>query len=152
MTASQRKKRTVSTGSCQLCGDSYGKAAMTRHLEACLTTHAPELPKGGRQPRQTRLFHLLVEGRGMPEYWLHLEAPDKARLKDLDDFLRDIWLECCGHLSAFAIDNVDYRVDADIDWDDGLDEDYESMRCTLAKVLRPDITFGHEYDFGTTTH
>ncbi|MBK6433513.1 hypothetical protein [Candidatus Amarolinea dominans] len=28
---------------------------------------------------------------------LHLEMRGKATLKDLDEYLRAIWLECCGH-------------------------------------------------------
>ncbi len=33
-----------------------------------------------------------------------------ATLADLDDFLRGIWLECCGHLSSFDIEGVTYTV------------------------------------------
>jgi len=32
-----------------------------------------------------------------------MQVKDNAALSDLDSFLRDIWLECCGHLSAFEI-------------------------------------------------
>lgn len=44
-------------------------------------------------------------------YWLYLEMPARATLTDLDGFLRDIWLECCGHLSAFDIGTVRYELD-----------------------------------------
>jgi len=37
--------------------------------------------------------------------------PARATLTDLDGFLRDIWLECCGHLSAFDIGTVRYELD-----------------------------------------
>jgi len=36
------------------------------------------------------MFHIVVEGRFLPRYWLHLEAAANATLEDLDDFLRDI--------------------------------------------------------------
>ena len=42
-------------------------------------------------------------------HWLHLEAPASVQLQLLDDFLRDLWLECCGHLSCFTIDGVRYE-------------------------------------------
>jgi predicted RNA-binding Zn-ribbon protein involved in translation (DUF1610 family) len=54
----------------------------------------------------------------------------------VDDFLRKIWLECCGHLSAFS---------------------YPGSREDISKSsrLRDVFPFGdkllHEYDFGTTT-
>ncbi len=37
-----------------------------------------------------------------PQYWLALVVSRQGTLRDLDRFLRDIWLEeVCGHLSAF---------------------------------------------------
>jgi hypothetical protein len=39
---------------------------------------------------------------------MHLEMPTSAALIDLDDFLRAIWLECCGHLSEFTIGGTSY--------------------------------------------
>jgi len=50
----------------------------------------------------------VVEGSYLPYYWMHLELPANATLEDLDSFLRDIWLECCGHLSAFRIEGKEY--------------------------------------------
>ena len=67
------------------------------------------------------------------------------KLNKLDDFLREIWLECCGHLSAFRIDGRSYAVVSM----DGFDE--RNMNHAMEKVLYPDIKFYHEYDFGTTT-
>ena len=34
--------------------------------------------------------------------------PASDTLADLDDFLRAIWLECCGHLSEFTIGGTSY--------------------------------------------
>ena len=41
-------------------------------------------------------------------YWLHLEIRGNDTLKDLDYYLREIWLECCGHLSSFDFGEVLY--------------------------------------------
>lgn len=46
--------------------------------------------------------------RRSPAYWLDLELKADAKLKRLDDFLRRIWLECCGYLSEFSIAEYDY--------------------------------------------
>ena len=136
------RKRTVSNGKCSLCGGVFDKAVMGRHLNACKQkTRA----SGAKRARKTA-FHLLVEGRYQPEYWMHLEAPAKARLLDLDGFLRDTWLECCGHMSAFRIGKVQYQVEADPEFE------ARSMKVALGEVLAPGAKFGHEYDFGTTTH
>lgn len=36
-----------------------------------------------------------------PIYRLYLSVPFKLKLENLDHFLRETWLECCGHLSQF---------------------------------------------------
>ncbi|MCX7681984.1 MAG: hypothetical protein N2508_08505 [Anaerolineae bacterium] len=103
-----------------------------------------------------RLLHLRVEGHYSPEYWLHLEMPAAAVLADLDDFLRAVWLECCGHLSAFTIGKVRYELDTgmvDGMWVDFFGSPYptRTMDAQLQEVLSVGQTFVHEYDFGTTT-
>ena len=44
---------------------------------------------------------------------MHLEMPASDALADLDGFLRDIWLECCGHLSEFTIGGTSYSSEPD---------------------------------------
>jgi hypothetical protein len=127
---------------------------MTRHLTKCLQEHESAEPAAGKKaPRRGKLFHLVVQGRGAPEYWLHLEVPETAPLYDLDAFLRHIWLECCGHLSQFTIDGVRYSVQP---MDDAFgmawaDREERDMNATAGEVFRPGLTFTHEYDFGSTT-
>jgi hypothetical protein len=91
---------------------------------------------------------LLVEGLYSPMYWMHLDITANTTLTTLDQFLRDIWLECCGHLSAFTIAGTCYSVDEAIyEWDTR----QKNMRVPLHEVLRPGQTCSYEYDFGSTT-
>jgi hypothetical protein len=140
--------RQASKGKCRLCGKSLSKAGMTKHLAVCRESHALEKPDGQGKSRATRLFHLVVDSG--PLFWLQLEAPADATLRDLDRFLRDIWLECCGHLSAFTINGLRYDVDAAAARESG-DSDVRSMNASLSQVIQPGMKFEHEYDFGTTT-
>lgn len=48
------------------------------------------------------LYHLRVQDARRREFWLDLEMRGSSTLKDLDFYLRAIWLECCGHLSQFS--------------------------------------------------
>jgi len=142
--------RITSIGQCALCGETFSKRAISRHLITCQAAHSP------KRGKLRKTFRLIVEGRGLPEYWLHLEMPADATLRTLDGFLRDIWLECCGHLSAFTIEHARYELDTggiDGMWTDifGRGEPPKSMNVRLDAVLRPDLKFDHEYDFGTTT-
>jgi hypothetical protein len=117
---------------------------------------ALESLSGKRSVLRTKIFHIVVEGYYLPEYWMHLEAPANATLEDLDDFLREIWLECCGHLSAFDINNVRYEQDTgevEAMWPTifGGGSPTKSMNVSMGSVLHPGLRFHYEYDFGTTT-
>jgi hypothetical protein len=138
--------RLASKGKCILCEASFSKAGMTRHLEACMRRKpAPQMTRAQRRRRNAGSFHLVVEGRYLPEYWMHLLAPAHTTLADLDDFLRSTWLECCGHLSAFTIEGTTYTVYPMEDYADG------DMGVALRLVLPLRTKFDYEYDFGTTT-
>jgi len=142
--------RTISRGKCFLCCRSFAKNTIGRHLKKCVPAH--DSGKG----KPVRLFHISAEGRYAPGYWMHLEIPASATLADLDGFLRPIWLECCGHLSAFTIGYTSYELDTgmvDAMWKDffGPSRPTRSMNVKLQKVLSVGDTFSHEYDFGTTT-
>lgn len=133
--------RRISQGKCNLCGQTFTKQTITRHLDKCKAEH---LATGNR-----RVFHLKIEGRDLPEYWLHIEIPASASLRTLDEFLRKIWLECCGHLSVFRIAGEDYDVAPE--YDPFLGRKPKGMSAKLGDVLAPGMKFTHEYDFGTTT-
>ena len=136
-----------SAGTCAFCGGAFDKAAMTKHLQSCAQRKASKVSRGsGSKPAKS--FHLVVEGRYLPGYWLHLEAPGTATLEALDRLLRDIWLECCGHLSQFEIQGQRY---ISCTPGDSWDEAGRSMRVPLEKIFSPRMRFYYEYDFGSTT-
>ncbi|MCZ7670413.1 MAG: hypothetical protein M5U34_26255 [Chloroflexi bacterium] len=58
--------------------------------------------EAGRGKAET-IYHLQVEDAWNRDFWLHLEMRGSARLQELDNYLRAIWLECCGHMSEFFI-------------------------------------------------
>jgi len=124
----------MTEGVCFLCGKTFSKSGMTKHLK----THM-------KDDGNTRLFHILVDGLDNPEYWLHIEIPANAKLKDLDQFLRDVWLECCGHLSAFEIDGEKYVSETDDEWFEN------DMDVSLGQVLGAGTEFYYVYDFGSST-
>ncbi len=137
--------RSTSYGRCALCGKRTTKAAMTRHLEGCPADH--EHSRG----RPARLLHLRAEDAYSPLFWLDVEMKAKATLAELDAFLREIWLECCGHLSAFDIEGATYNV---LPYSGGPplgDPAERSMNVKLEDVVDVQTRFHHTYDFGTST-
>lgn len=84
-----------------------------------------------------------------PIYWLYLSVPFKSMLEELDLFLREIWLECCSHLSQFIINQKRYSSDFESNPYSLFEEFPMSIRNE--KVLTLGLKFTHEYDFGSTT-
>ncbi len=136
--------KTRLEGKCVLCGEVYTKRGMTRHLKACIERTVGEKGSGGDKENEKSLI-VTAEGRYNPQYWLTLELALDANFTDLDSFLRRIWLECCGHMSAFKIRGTYYSIEPD--YMNG----YKGMDVSLLKVLSMGERFFHKYDFGTTT-
>lgn len=145
--AKVKSTRVKSSGKCNLCGGAFGKASMTRHLAACLSSRSPQASSA---KGTGRLLHLLVEGRGQPDYWMHLEMAAEDSLSTLDEFLRRTWLECCGHMSEFEIGESRYTSSGMGDFG-SLGDESESMDVALGDVVQVGTKFSHQYDFGTTT-
>jgi len=131
----------MTRGNCHYCGNSYSKAGMSRHLQSCAQRRALMEGKAGRGEEY---YHLTAVGS--PDYWMHLKASQRAELEDLDSFLRAAWVECCGHLSAFTIENAFYTSCPEPDFEDN------KMDFPLREVLDAGMSFGYQYDFGSTTY
>jgi hypothetical protein len=120
--------RRSSFGLCELCGARVGKAAMGRHILKCL-----EGTSGGAR---SRVLLVRAQPDGVPMYWLDIAARPDAKLEALDGLLRDVWLECCGHLSEFS---------------SGLRQKV-AMTRTVDQVLgQSGSRLGYVYDFGSST-
>jgi hypothetical protein len=96
-------------------------------------------------------LHLVIEGRYDPAYWLHLDTPAAATFSDLDRVLRDIWLECCGHMSAFRFPRKAARQPVWGDFEAEVKNEKRMMREPLGSRLKTGLKLDYEYDFGSTT-
>lgn len=147
-TVDEDKNPFSDTAVCGLCGARVKVGGLTRHLASCRKAHPA---KPGKKAVTT--YTLKVCGQYQPKYFLYLEMTDHMTLNDLDVFLRGVWLECCGHLSQFIINGKCYsaspKVDLDLS-DFGMPED-EDSHVGLGEILAKDMTFGYEYDFGSST-
>lgn len=141
--------RQISKGTCTFCHRELSKASMTRHLASCEQRVMQSEIESRQQAKKIKAFHLVVEGYRLPMYWMHLEVAADSTLATLDRFLRNTWLECCGHLSVFRIGGFNYYVDAEMDayWD----MRQKNMQAKLEEVFTPGQTCSYEYDFGSTT-
>lgn len=126
-----------SRGTCLFCAGEFPKSAMSRHLATCA--------RRGRGSAEW--LPIVVEGAWAPAYWLHLEVKPAAPLRAVDAFLRQTWLECCGHLSSFEIG--DRRFESGLE---DFDPDAaEGMEIPVAEAFASGATARYVYDFGSST-
>jgi hypothetical protein len=117
-----------SEGHCIFCNEYFSQKEIGRHLAAHLKTKEKE-----DKAKQTNLFnHIVVEADVM---FLQLLVRSTCEMEEIDNFLRVIWLECCGHQSGFHIKRGEQ-----IEMDD-----------IVGDVLTPKAKIYHDYDYGTTT-
>lgn len=136
--------KSQSKGMCRSCGYVGTKASMTKHQASC-----PVRTAGTGKARE--VFRLRVSGGG--PYWLDIEAAASATLDDIDAFLRDIWLECCGHLSKFTIGPEPAWMNDT--WNPlaaPKKKGKQTKPDTLADLLEVGQKFGYTYDMGSSTY
>lgn len=122
------------SGTCRQCQKVIAKSQITRHLKACLGPGGDLLVK--------------VESPHT-SYFAFFTAPRNITLAKMDDVLRGLWLECCGHLSAFVAGGTIYESNPEPDpW---LSRRSRSMNKGLASVAVPGAAIRYDYDFGSTT-
>jgi len=115
---------TNSKGNCYLCGATVGKTAIKNHL----------IKHYGENSDGQECYLLKAEGAFNKGYWLYFDVPLVETLSCIDSFLRKIWLECCGHMSAFFITE---RIEV------GMNQKLMSFNAGTK--------LSHHYDFGSTT-
>ena len=114
-------------GDCFICGKTAGKIALKNHVlkehnegdEKCYLMRAESIYKA--EP-----------------YWLLFTLPISAKLGDIDDFLREIWLECCDHSSAFGVNQTEFPMTMalnEFDLGDKLGYDYDYERTTTELIV-----------------
>jgi len=90
-----------------------------------------------RKLKNETLYHLYIQDAWRNEFWLDVEMRGSSTLKDLDSYLRSIWLECCGHMSQFSV---------------GKERGKEiPKRWRADEVFKYGIELTHIYDFGTSS-
>ncbi len=135
-------------GVCRFCLKTFSGSGMSRHLSSCKIKKEMDLQKTIKGKTKSDIFYIQVKGH--KPYWLHLEMKGDKQLSHLDSFLRNIWLECCGHLSAFTCFGIRYESNpVEEAWEC---EPVKSMNISLKELFTAGNGFEYEYDYGSTTY
>ncbi|MDI6703552.1 MAG: hypothetical protein QME40_02610 [bacterium] len=108
-----------------------------QYLSACQKRQMVIEKADRKKVENESLYHLRVQDAWRSEFWLDLEMRGPSTLKDLDYYLRGIWLECCGHMSRFSIGSWRGK------------EIPKGRRAD--EVFKYGIELMHIYDFGTSS-
>lgn len=117
----------VSEGKCLYCEELLLQKEIGKHL----AKHFAQMEKESVGKNPSNYVHVEVE---VEEMFLHILVKGDAKMKIIDKFLREIWLECCGHMSEFRHKNFKIK-----------------MKDLVEDIFQPRIKIFHDYDFGTTT-
>jgi hypothetical protein len=109
------------------------KQSIGKHLEKCAKRQEALQKATGNEEM---LVHLRAECPWDKQFFLDLEVRGSATLKDIDSYLKAIWLECCGHMSEFAYEA----------WCDKI-----PMSRKVETIFQEGVEVTHLYDFGTTS-
>ena len=111
---------------------SHDKTEALKHGTECFRRRAG--------PPERKLLLIMIQG-GHKEYWLVVLARHDARQRSRP-LIRDVWVECCEHLSSFRIGGA-IRL--------GRRAFTNDMNVPLSHLIAPGSTFTYDYDFGSTT-
>lgn len=128
--------KPTNEGKCFVCDERITHMAATRHMTPCIEKHSVN------EKKDQTIYLMKIAGGS--KFWMYVEMQGKATLADLDEFLRQKWLECCGHLSVFNVRGNEYYSDPSEPGD-------ESMDHAIAGIFEDGIRWTYEYDFGSTT-
>ncbi|MPM65603.1 hypothetical protein SDC9_112500 [bioreactor metagenome] len=158
------EQKPKSEGICYFCGKIFAKTGINCHLKTHLQKKAIEKTEGTS-------FLVKIESNpqwGSAPYFLSLWIDGEATMNHIDTFLRDIWLECCGHMSAFRNPQFQQQVGGMWDYFEAMEllekgkvKQYEKMMEDMSgevpksrkanKVFYKDLKLEYEYDFGSST-
>jgi len=123
-----------SPGTCSICHEKVKGPLFDGHLDSCLQ----KLEWG--EPDEPGLLIRVMDAYKR-RFWLTVLAGPKTTLSDLDRLIKDVWVSCCGHLSAFSIGNISFNSDGE----------GEGMDVYVKDVMYPGDTCKYRYDFGSST-
>jgi hypothetical protein len=153
------QKKSTSEGECLYCKKKVGKTSMTKHL----VTELKSKETSGKA-KLGKSFLVKVEPNkkyyGANGFFLYLWMDGNDTMSDIDYFLRNIWLECCGHMSAFRnpkkkrgggmwdmFEAMELMENGEMEEEAG-----EISNRKLKDALYKNLVLGYEYDFGSSTY
>lgn len=144
-------------GTCHICQQTVASHQIRQHLIRCIPAQTGLQPAQNPRRIAQKTACISVRAKERP-HWLELGVRCDVTLRELDKFLRAIWLECCGHLSHFTVGGDVYSVLVPVPGEkrrfqpeDEYQKDWKHMRRTVSAAIPPLTRLEYEFDYGDTT-
>ena len=125
-------------GKCYFCNKELTERTIKRHMKSCPVMNGIiEDEKANCSLIRNQYIIAVRPKENKDKYCMYISMDGNLALSYLDKLLRDIWVECCNHLSMFKINGVIYYKD--------------NMNASIKDILALSDKIGYEYDFGSTT-
>lgn len=132
--------KAKSQGLCKYCGKKLAANEMLEHLSECKNR---EIKVYDSKRKKEGFFDILITSKSNEDYWMIIEVSEKTMLKEIDTFLREIWVGNEDCLSEFKIENIKYKY-----LPSGRTlyvEPNQSMYHTVKNILEEEKTFDYTY-------
>ncbi len=144
-------EKITSKGKCIFCKKTYTQRGINRHLKA----HLKKMQEAKQDKKESFLLKIDTNPRyGKTPYFLYLWIDGNSKVELIDDYLRKIWLECCGHLSSFVDKerkNNPFSLDFSLENAD-LYPGEIPMDKKVKDVFHKGQKIEYTYDFGSSTY
>ena len=144
-------------GTCHICQQTVAGHQIRQHLIRCIPAQTGLQPAQNPRRIAQKTACISVRAKERP-HWLELGVRCDVTLRELDKFLRAIWLECCGHLSHFTVGGDVYSVLVPVPGEkrrfqpeDEYQKNWKHMRRTVSAAIPPLTRLEYEFDYGYTT-
>ena len=150
---------TAHFGQCCRCGkQTNNQVAITRHMQSCLEQWQDQeniLESEPQRPGEADDIYWHLSVKSDQRHCMEILVPQGATLEQMDRFLRETWLECCGHLRAFQFGPLQVSSTLDSEMANSINDidmtPLINMESEITQVLMPGFSVNHQYDFGTTS-
>lgn len=131
-------------GKCYYCSKELTERTVKRHMKNCIEMKKAIQDEFETEKKKRKQFMISLKDKyDTSTYCIYVSIDASLQLYHIDKFIRDVWVECCGHLSMFKIGQKKYF--------DNSDGNY-AMNVKLKDILHTGQKFEYEYDFGSTTY
>jgi hypothetical protein len=112
---------------CKTCPAKFFKKDIITHQNTCIVST--------NKHKSGYLIRFVSYGQNNNQYYMYALFDASSTFSDIDIFLKEMWVECCGHLSGFSNLNSQIKI----------------KNSTLISKYPNQSTFLYEYDYGSTT-